>query len=420
MDTRKTLSILCQELIDIIVDYFHDDYTTLISCSLTSRLFLPSSRFHLFKRLYISPSQWTPFFDLLKSPLSTITHVQYIKIDFEDGGPHLLSILTRLQSLHLRSLTLKHIRIKDYTDFDLEIAGFIGLKELTITRSNLFSPSNLFKIISKFTSVKHVRLTRIDYDRKLRLARTSPDDHHLMVHNSALPMCKTFEYQGWSDPAEITITWLIMQPDISSLRAIVLTDLMSEDLVSVGNLLRVLGPQLEYLELQLPGDSYSMLTCPYVRPSCRRKLLPLPDHIEKCFDLSINNKLQCIYIILPVFIGCLRRIQATECKVFTIFALILSQIRSPSLREVILSKGPETQREVIDVALLPAIVSALKGKQFVHMQRLVFPALKGDFHKCAEDYLKTALSEWDDRGVLVFEDIRGYLHRWTYELNSDW
>jgi hypothetical protein len=149
-------------------------------------------------------------------------------------------------------------------------------------------------------------------------------------------------------------------------------------------------------------------------------LFPLPDHIEKYLDLSINSKLQCIHIILPDFIGSLRRTEAIKCQILTVFAIILSQIRSPPLREVILSRGPEMQRELIDVALLPAIVSALKGNQFVHIQRLVFPELEGDFYKSAKDYLKTALSEWDDKGVLVFEDVRGYLHRWAYELSRDW
>lgn len=75
------------------------------------------------------------------------------------------------------------------------------------------------------------------------------------------------------------------------------------------------------------------------------------------------------------------------------------------------------QRETIDIALLPAVVSALKGKQFAQVQRVAFPPLHGDFQKPAKDYLKTELSKWDDRGVLVFEDIRGYFGRWVYGLD---
>jgi hypothetical protein len=120
------------------------------------------------------------------------------------------------------------------------------------------------------------------------------------------------------------------------------------------------------------------------------------DHIEKFLDLSLNSNLQTIHIILPDFVGCQRRIQAAKCHALTGFVYILSQIRSPSLREVILSEGPEMDQGLIDIALLPAVVSVLKGKQFAQMQRVVFPPLGGGLYKSAKDYLKTALSEWDD------------------------
>ena len=79
MRARKQLLVLCQELIDIIVDYAHNDFGTLLNCSLASRVFLPSSRFHLFKRRRLRFSQWAHFFDLIKSPLSTITRIRTIR-----------------------------------------------------------------------------------------------------------------------------------------------------------------------------------------------------------------------------------------------------------------------------------------------------------------------------------------------------
>jgi hypothetical protein len=43
--------ILCQELIDIIIDHAHNDHDVLLNCSLASRIFLASSRLYLFERL---------------------------------------------------------------------------------------------------------------------------------------------------------------------------------------------------------------------------------------------------------------------------------------------------------------------------------------------------------------------------------
>jgi hypothetical protein len=72
------------------------------------------------------------------------------------------------------------------------------------------------------------------------------------------------------------------------------------------------------------------------------------------------------------------------------------------------------QSEVIDMALLPSVVSALKRRQFARLRRVVFPPLCWEPHTVAKEYLKTELREWDCRGVLVFEDVRGYFGKWVW------
>jgi hypothetical protein len=70
------------------------------------------------------------------------------------------------------------------------------------------------------------------------------------------------------------------------------------------------------------------------------------------------------------------------------------------------------QPEVIDPVLLPGVVSALKERQ---LRRVVFPLLyRGQFDG-AKEYLKTELREWDRKGILIFEDVQGYFHRWQDE-----
>jgi hypothetical protein len=105
----------------------------------------------------------------------------------------------------------------------------------------------------------------------------------------------------------------------------------------------------------------------------------------------------------------MRGILAIECRALSVYALILSQLTSPILREVILSEGIEHEPKVIDMALLPGVTAALKGRQFAHVQRVVFPSFSwrpGD--QAAREYLKKELSELDRRGILVFDDVRGY------------
>ncbi|KIM76156.1 hypothetical protein PILCRDRAFT_656109 [Piloderma croceum F 1598] len=390
MDTRKR-PVLSPELIDLIVDFVHDDRSILLNCSLVSGVLLLSSRFHLFERLHLRHLQWTHFFNLLESPLSTITHIRYMILDFEYNHADLHSIFIRLQGLGLHSILLARMQIENSINLDWDITGFTGLKSLTITRGYFPDPSYMFDIALKFKSVEHLRISHPNFNPAL--ARTSAPDRHLPVtRNSTVPLWRILELHFWAPAsAPETFIWLTMQPGLLALQNIAMTGLYSEDFVSAGKYLRYLGPQLNYLEMQLP-----------------------PTPLEQDSDLSLNNSLQQIHIILPDFVGVMRRIDATSCQALSGYARILSQVISSSLYEVVLSEGPEMQSEVIDMALLPSVVSTLKRRQFSQLRGVVFPPLHWEPDTNAKEYLKTELREWDRRGVLIFEDIRGYFGKWVY------
>jgi hypothetical protein len=111
-------------------------------------------------------------------------------------------------------------------------------------------------------------------------------------------------------------------------------------------------------------------------------------------------------------VGTVRRSEAASSQVLSAYVCILSQILSPSLREVVLSEGSNHVMQVIDLALLPGVALALKERQFAHVRKVVFPPLFRDAFKGAKEYLKSELREWDRNGVLVFWEIRGYFARW--------
>jgi hypothetical protein len=240
-----------QELIDIVVDYIRNDYKILLNCSLASRLFLPSSRFHLFQELHLQASRCHLFFDLLESPLSTITHIQLITLDFEKiFNPDILSILTRVQFLRgLHSLSLKNLKIKRYVNLDGEITGFVDLKKLTITHSCFPDVFNMFNIISKFKGIEHLWLARLDF--KGNPGRTPTDIGHLVTrkYTNTVPTWRILELYG-SEPGPDFFRFLTAQPDTITLQTVVLTLLDSEDFIAAGKFLRVCS-ELKYLELQL-------------------------------------------------------------------------------------------------------------------------------------------------------------------------
>ncbi|KAJ7133827.1 hypothetical protein C8R46DRAFT_923543, partial [Mycena filopes] len=45
---------LAQELVDIILDFLHEDHTTLLSASLTARKWVPATRYHVFERITLN------------------------------------------------------------------------------------------------------------------------------------------------------------------------------------------------------------------------------------------------------------------------------------------------------------------------------------------------------------------------------
>jgi hypothetical protein len=251
MGTRKP--VLSPELIDVIVDFSHNDRKVLLNCGLVSGVFLLSSRFHLFEQLHLRHSQWTFFFNLLESPLCTITHVRHMTLDFEDNRVDLLSIFIRLQGLGPRSLVLARMQIEDCINSDREITGFAGLKKLTITRGNFPNPSHMFDIVLKFKSVEHLRILQPN------LNSTLSDRHLPVTRSSTVLLWKILELDFWA-PASETLIWLTMQP-LLALQHIAMTRLCSQDFASAGKFLRSLSRQLVYLELQLPWTPLGMSTC---------------------------------------------------------------------------------------------------------------------------------------------------------------
>lgn len=142
--------------------------------------------------------------------------------------------------------------------------------------------------------------------------------------------------------------------------------------------------------------------------------LLLVEQIEKHLNLSFNNNLRHIHIVLPDYVGLRRRIYAAQSKAFSSYALILSQITSTSIGQVILSEGDEAQDETINLTQLPDVVLALKGKQFAHVQRVALPPLNWGNGLEAKEYLKTEWKEWERRGILVFEHVSGYYDKLHY------
>ena len=97
---------LPQELIDVIIDFLHDDNTSLSSCSLVVRAWLAPSHFHKFRVLKVQEGGLLPrFTSLLENSATIARSIQdlcFIKLSPSEpiDAASLLSTLARLPALH--------------------------------------------------------------------------------------------------------------------------------------------------------------------------------------------------------------------------------------------------------------------------------------------------------------------------------
>jgi hypothetical protein len=90
-DARKPrLPTLPPEVIDMVIDFLHSDKRSLAACSLTCKMWLSSSRFHLFSKVLLSTKNRISSFAALfeKSFNSVAPFVQHLIISLRPRGYH--------------------------------------------------------------------------------------------------------------------------------------------------------------------------------------------------------------------------------------------------------------------------------------------------------------------------------------------
>ena len=105
------------ELFDVVIDFLHDDLKTLRACSLVSREWVASSRFHIFRSVTLHhrtrkgsfSTDCRRLFDIVSNSARISSFVKHLEaygslptgVDPEPCLPSLLRILTSLRTLHI-------------------------------------------------------------------------------------------------------------------------------------------------------------------------------------------------------------------------------------------------------------------------------------------------------------------------------
>lgn len=243
--------ILAAELIDIIVDFLHDDEQALAACSLACRVFLPAARLHLLARVHLRcdtrAKHVQKFLSFLHSP-SIEPYIQSLKIvgmQCAHGWPprrwtQKRHNFDRLNSLpKLTSLSINHTSF-DMKQFPTLVQPWCErITSLYMRDSGFHDFYNFVGFIALFTSLERLVLNDTVW------AKESADSGGRV---SSTLRALTLE-ESYNRPI---LGWLLLHDPIPPLHTIVMTSSNWEELSVAGKVFRELGPSLRRLDLTFP------------------------------------------------------------------------------------------------------------------------------------------------------------------------
>jgi hypothetical protein len=154
------------ELVDWILDFLHDDISTLQVCSLVCKAWLPTARFHLFRKFVLSRKNRGEFFKLLSSPHSLLpTVIRSLRIQsHSDRGFWKLTkgLLKGIASLTaLRSLTLVQVDIRGLSLAGVKLLNAVDVRDLSMVGVRAENAYHVTQIPCAFPRLERLILRHI-------------------------------------------------------------------------------------------------------------------------------------------------------------------------------------------------------------------------------------------------------------------
>jgi len=163
-----TNSKLPPELIDLIIDYLHNDPHSLSTCSLVHRTWIPSARYHKFFALAIKLDRVDSFRSLLESSPEIAQYVVRLNIYPNEPWTTRVHLDNRTIDLMLEQLTsVRHLDIDGHILPEEEIDTTSTLprsriESLSVQRCIIDSIPTLLRLISSFPQTKILSIGRIN------------------------------------------------------------------------------------------------------------------------------------------------------------------------------------------------------------------------------------------------------------------
>ena len=161
------------ELKDRIIDHLRESKAALATCSLVSKDWVPSSRFHLFNNISLQPDNVQSLVELLDSPYSTISqHTRRVHLYLEgnDDGQDILTLscfapcLSKFDIVVLSITDFLWRRICDPHSENLSRSFLAQISQLFLSNVSFLNVSHFIEFITSFSSLKKVCIANSGVD----------------------------------------------------------------------------------------------------------------------------------------------------------------------------------------------------------------------------------------------------------------
>lgn len=250
------MTVLPPEILDVIIDYNHDDKKTLAALSVVCKGCLPSARQHLFYKLRLLPCDTGRILDTLRSPGCGIAPcVQHLSMVGSSKASHsfmwivylvrsLAPLLPRLHTLRLLMTTFPRALLR----LPRPIFILPSLKHLHMVLTRLQSPNHVYEIIRHHPLLESLHISHMRF----------ADDSSLSVtqQEQIAPNLKAFTFRHTFDAFRGIDDLLIPRDDPSRDFQLGLTVSSHGDAEALERYVHQAGSSLHTLHLKILHDPF--------------------------------------------------------------------------------------------------------------------------------------------------------------------
>ena len=221
------------EIVEVIIDHLHNDKEALKACSLVSRRWVFSARYHLVYPIKLHHKNISDFLDLLQSPClkiaPSIRDLSFLSVVEERNWiPSALSTVEK-HLTHVKSLTLHGVRWSrlDTTTTTSFFRGFQSVTHLTIKAGAFSSFSQCVEFICSFPALTTLTANKCQWDSNT----AAPPSPRFKLSRSLTTL-------AIDTPPNTLTQWLTNQPCARTLRKVSIEFIDTDHATSVRNFLR--------------------------------------------------------------------------------------------------------------------------------------------------------------------------------------